>query len=304
MTLPLAIALAMALDAAFGEPGWLWRRAPHPAVLMGRAIGALDSGWNAGPHRRARGIAAVALLLAAALALGLALAALPGRWAEVIAGAVLLAQRSLSDHVTAVARALRRSLPEGRAAVGLIVSRDTGAMDAPAVARSAIESAAENLSDGVIAPLFWFALGGLPGLLAYKIVNTADSMIGYRTPRHEAFGWAAARLDDLLNLAPARLTALMLRAFGSGRWRDIAADARRHRSPNAGWPEAAMARALGVALAGPRSYDGALRDFPFVNPEGRRALTSDDIEAATRLLWKVWGLALALIIALAALLWR
>ena len=173
-------------------------------------------------------------------------------------------------------------------------------MDGPATARSAIESAAENLSDGVIAPAFWFAIGGLPGIMIYKAVNTADSMIGYRTPRHAAFGWAAARLDDLLNLVPARLTALLiwLTAPRSATWAEIAGDALKHRSPNAGWPEAAMARALGIALAGPRSYDGRLTDFPFVNEEGRQEIGAAEVEAAVRRIWAAWGLGLALLLAI------
>jgi adenosylcobinamide-phosphate synthase len=173
-------------------------------------------------------------------------------------------------------------------------------MDDPAIARSAIESAAENLSDGIIAPAFWFLIGGLPLLLLYKITNTADSMIGYRTPKHEDFGWAAARFDDLINLIPARLTALLI-ALPYGllsQTPTIRSEARKHRSPNAGWPEAAMSRALGIALSGPRSYDGALRSFPFVNPQGRRSLGAQDIEAACRALWVTWGVFTALVFAL------
>ena len=262
--------IALLLDAVFGEPRVIWSRLPHPAVLMGRTVGQLDQAMNFGDHRRLRGAFALAFLIAGAWAIGAALAALPGHITETVVLAVLLAQRSLSDHVLAVATGLRRSLGAGQDAVGQIVSRDTAAMDAPSVARAAIESAAENLSDGVIAPLFWFVIAGLPGLLIYKIVNTADSMIGYRTPRYLEFGWAAARSDDLLNLIPARLTAMLLwlTAPGSASWPEIAADARMHRSPNAGWPEAAMARALNVSLAGPRSYNGQLTPFPFVNPEG------------------------------------
>ena len=174
-------------------------------------------------------------------------------------------------------------------------------MDGPAIARSAIESAAENLSDGVVAPAFWYLVLGLPGLLLYKITNTADSMIGYRTPRHEAFGWAAARLDDVLNWIPARLTALLI-ALPHGVLRDwpaIARDARRHRSPNAGWPEAAMARALDIALAGPRSYDGRLTDFPWVHPEGNRNPGPERIDAAVAVLWRAWRLIFAGVIVLA-----
>ena len=289
----MTLLLALLLDAALGEPRALWDRWPHPAVLMGRAVAWADRRLN--DDTRLAGVLALALLLAGAVALGLALAALPGGIAEVLVGAVLLAQRSLADHVSAVARALRLSVPEGRRAVAMIVGRDTAAMDEAAVARAAIESAAENFSDGVVAPALWFAVAGLPGLLAYKLVNTADSMIGHRTPRHERFGWAAARLDDLMNLIPARLSALLLWLTGPrGAWREIAADARRHRSPNAGWPEAAMARVLGVALSGPRSYHGERRDVPWVHPEGRRAIGAAEVEAAVRALWRAWAILLAL----------
>ncbi|WP_297768645.1 adenosylcobinamide-phosphate synthase CbiB [uncultured Roseovarius sp.] len=283
----------MLLDAVLGEPRWLWQRLPHPAVLMGRAVGWCDHTFNRGEARRARGIAAMTGLAALALGLGWVLAQF-GPAVEIICAAILLAQRSLVDHVAAVARDLRISLGDGRRAVAQIVGRDTREMGPDDVARAAIESAAENFSDGVIAPVIWFLLGGLPGLLLYKITNTADSMIGYRTPRHEAFGWAAARFDDLLNLIPARVTAgLILATHGLwSAWRMVATEARQHRSPNAGWPEAAMARALGVALSGPRSYHGELRDFPYVNGTGRHAIGESEILAACRALWRVWAAAL------------
>ena len=294
--------LALLLDAALGEPRWLWDRAPHPAVLMGRAVEALDAGLNRGRARRLKGALAALILCGGAALIGAAIAALPlGPLWEALAAAILLAQRSLVDHVRAVCAALRRSLPEGRAAVALIVGRDTGAMDAPAIARAAIESAAENLSDGVVAPAFWFAVAGLPGMLAYKALNTADSMIGHRTPRHERFGWAAARADDAANLVPARLTALAIAAL-HGRlrdWSEIKAEARRHRSPNAGWPEAAAARALGVALSGPRSYARRMTDQPWVNPGGRRDLGPEAIDAACALLWRTWAAGTALVAAMA-----
>ena len=295
-------AAALLLDAALGEPRWLWHRLPHPAVLMGRCVGALDATLNQGRARRLRGVGAVVLLVVGAATVGWILQQ-AGWLIEWLAAAILMAQRSLVDHVSAVARGLRRSPAEGRNAVAMIVSRDTPGMSAPQVARSAIESASENLSDGVVAPLFWLILCGLPGLMIYKVVNTADSMIGYRTPRHEAFGWAAARLDDVLNLAPARLTALLIAALTDGlsRWPEIAADARRHRSPNAGWPEAAMARALNVALAGPRSYDGQMRDFPFVPPAGRHGIGAAEIDRAVVILWRVWAALLAIALAVAPL---
>lgn len=295
---------AMLLDAALGEPKWLWSRAPHPAVLMGRAIGWLDQHWNHGGQRRLKGVAAMSLLGVGALGLGAVLHALPDAGLiEIAVVAILLAQRSLVDHVAAVARGLRDGLPEGRRMVARIVGRDTAAMDGPAIARAAIESAAENLSDGVIAPLFWYLVGGLPGLLLYKITNTADSMIGHRTLRHEEFGWAAARFDDLLNLIPARLTALLLGLahlrFDAGPI--ILRDAPLHRSPNAGWPEAAMAVTLGLSLSGPRSYHGEMRSFPWVYPEGRRDPGPTEIDAACTALWRAWGLMLGLTALLALL---
>ncbi|WP_299968105.1 adenosylcobinamide-phosphate synthase CbiB [uncultured Roseobacter sp.] len=292
---------ALALDALLGEPYWLWSRLPHPAVLMGRLIGALDARFNRGTGRKLKGIACVLLLITIGGAIGWGLSLL-GPLVQLLCAAILLAHGALVQHVADVAAGLRRALPDGRTMVARIVSRDTRSMDEAAVARAAIESGAENLSDGVIAPAFWFALAGLPGLVIYKMVNTADSMIGYRTPRHADFGWAAARLDDLLNLAPARLTALLI-ALPAGVLDigGIRRDARLHRSPNAGWPEAAMSRAIGVALAGPRAYDGAMRDFPFVNTNGRRELGPLDIDASIAMLWRAWA-GFAALCALAAVL--
>lgn len=293
---------ALLLDAALGEPRTIWSRWPHPAVLMGRAVGWMDTRLNQGESRRARGVLAMAALGLGAILLGNLIHALPDfGLIEVLLVAILLAQKSLVEHVRAVGDGLRMSIGEGRRAVARIVGRDTAAMDQPAIARAAIESAAENLSDGVIAPAFWYLLGGLPGLLLYKITNTADSMIGHRTPRHEAFGWAAARLDDLLNLIPARLTAALI-ALAHGR-RDAAGpilrDAPLHRSPNAGWPEAAMAVVLNTALSGPRSYNGQMRDFPWVFPEGGRNPGPAQIDLACRALWRAWGLMLAIVAVLA-----
>ncbi|SFO86167.1 adenosylcobinamide-phosphate synthase CbiB [Tranquillimonas alkanivorans] len=302
MTHAGALALALLIDALLGEPRWVWDRYPHPAVLMGRAVAALDRSLNHGENRKARGVLALASLAVPAWVLGGFFAALPFGWlVEIVAAAILLAQRSLVDHVRDVANALRISLGEGRRAVARIVGRDTAGMDASAVSRAAIESAAENFSDGVIAPAFWFLLLGLPGLLVYKIVNTADSMIGYRTPRYAEFGWASARFDDLLNWVPARLTAALLALAhpSSNAWPVIRRDAGLHRSPNAGWPEAAMAAVLGAALSGPRSYHGEVRDYPYVHPEGRRALGPDDIEAAVRVLWRGWLLTFGIVTALA-----
>ncbi|MFN7596100.1 MAG: adenosylcobinamide-phosphate synthase CbiB [Cereibacter sp.] len=293
---------ALLLDAAFGEPNWLWSRLPHPAVVMGRAVGWLDAKLNRGENRKAKGVLALLVLVLGAGLAGAAIASLPdGGLLEVLAAAILLAQRSLVDHVRAVGDALRLSLSDGRRMVARIVGRDTTALDEAGVARAAIESAAENLSDGVVAPALAFLVFGLPGLMIYKITNTADSMIGHRTARHEQFGWAAARFDDLLNWIPARLTAaLILLAHGRFDPAPVLRDGPLHRSPNAGWPEAAMAVVLDVALSGPRSYNGVMTAFPWVWPEGHADPGPDQIDAACTALWRAWAglLGLACLVAL------
>ena len=241
---------------------------------------------------------AVLLLVAGTLIIGVGIEAAlrPFSWAGLVVTALLasslLAQRSLGRHVRDVADALEHGgLAQGRQAVSMIVGRDPDRLDEPAVCRAAIESLAENFSDGVTAPAVWLAVGGLGGGLAYKAINTADSMIGHRTPRHEAFGWAAARLDDLVNLPASRLTALLVIAAAlvtpgadaRGAWRAVRRDARHHRSPNAGWPEAAMAGALGLALAGPRVYGGVVVADAEMGAGGRRDATPADIRRALRL---------------------
>lgn len=304
MTTTLVVLIfAMLLDALLGEPKWLWSRLPHPAVLMGRLVGALDTRLNTGANRKRQGILAVGVLVLVGLVLGWCLS-LFGPIVSCIVAAILIAQNSLCSHVMDVANGLRSSLKDGRKAVAMIVSRDTDDMTGPQVARSAIESGAENFSDGVIAPVFWFLVGGLPGIIIYKLVNTADSMIGYRTEKYEQFGWAAARLDDVLNVIPARLSSALI-AMVTGHWREgdaVAKDAGLHRSPNAGWPEAAMARAIGVALAGPRSYDGEMRSFPWVNTDGSKSSSARDVAQSVTVLWKAWGAVVVLLVAFAALL--
>ncbi|MEP2716793.1 adenosylcobinamide-phosphate synthase CbiB [Pseudophaeobacter sp.] len=292
--------LALILDALLGEPAWLWSRLPHPAVLMGNCVSWLETRLNTGASKRAKGLLASAALVGLGLALGWLLS-LFGPMVEIVVAAVLLAQRSLVEHLRAVATGLAQSLAKGQQAVAMIVSRDTAGMTGPQVARSAIESGSENMSDGVVAPAFWFLLGGLPGLLAYKMINTGDSMIGYRNTRFEEFGWATARLDDLVNLIPARLTGLMMALVGGGLrdWPEIARDAAKHRSPNAGWPEAAMARALGLSLAGPRSYDGEMRQFPWVNAPGAKSISGPAILRCCEILWQTWAMGVALLVAFA-----
>ena len=302
MSTATLLCIALVLDALLGEPKWLWSRVPHPAVLMGKAVGYLDQRLNQGGSRKAKGVLTAVALVIGGWILGHVIAFF-GWLPTVLVAAMLLAQRSLADHVKDVADALRVSLGDGRRSVAKIVGRDTADMDEASVSRSAIESAAENLSDGVIAPAFWFLIAGLPGLLVYKAINTADSMIGYRTDTYRDFGWAAARFDDLLNWVPARITGVLIAVThaGLGAFSDIREDASLHRSPNAGWPESAMARALNVALSGPRIYDGQRQDYPFVHDFGRKNIDANDIDAAVSALWRSWGAMLAIIFLLALL---
>ena len=308
---------ALLLEAAAGYPDFVYRRIGHPVTWIGALLATLEATFNrptAPPAwRRILGILALALLLAAAIAITvLALAILPhdrlGTAVTVLIASSLLAQRSLHDHVQAVADALQtQGLGAGRTAVSMIVGRNPDSLDEAGVARAAIESLAENFSDGIVAPAFWMAIAGLPGAVAYKATNTADSMIGHRTPRYAAFGWAAARLDDLVNLPASRLAALFLvlgalltGASPRGALRAIRDDARRHRSPNAGWPEAAMAGALGLQLAGPRVYGDTLVDDAFMG-SGRRDATAADITQALRI-YKAACATQALLLLLAILL--
>lgn len=300
----MILAIAMLLDAVMGEPDWLWSRIPHLAVLMGRLIEALEKRYNTGPERRLKGVALIAGLGVGAGLAGWLIAEL---WfvAEILAVAILLAQRSLADHTADVARALSLSVAEGRRAVARVVGRDTAALQSPEIARAAIESAAENLSDAVVAPVFWYLVAGLPGLLCYKVINTADSMIGYRTERYAEFGWAAARLDDLVNLIPARLSALLVLVSHNrvDALRAVFREAPKHRSPNAGWPEAAVAHVLNIALSGPRAYHGEMRDYPFVNATGKREIGPTEICATVDLLWRVWLWLLGIAIILGLMGW-
>jgi adenosylcobinamide-phosphate synthase len=313
--------LALLADAALGYPDRLFARIGHPVSWLGRLIDALDRSWNrpelTPASRRRHGVAALAILVATALAAAaLAQAALVHVLGSLgivplgILGSSLIAQRSLHDHVAAVAVGLGRGLPEGREAVSRIVGRDPQSLDEAGVARAAIESLAENFSDGVVAPALYMAVAGLPGAALYKAVNTADSMIGHRTPRHAAYGWAAARLDDAVNLPASRLSALLLVAAAAlvpdcrarGALRSIRSDARLHRSPNAGWPEAAMAGALGLRLAGPRVYGGVAVEDHWMG-DGRAEADRGDILRALRV-YRVACLLLAGSIAgLLALVW-
>ena len=303
--------MAMAIDAVLGWPEQLFRIAGHPVTWLGRLIDGVDTAWNrdSAPPTFRRTAGAIATLLVIALPTGLAWivqAQLTTGWGHILVAGILawplVALRSLHDHLTAVAHPLQSEDIEGaRSAVSRIVGRDPASLDEAGIARASIESLAENASDGVIAPVFWGAVFGLPGIVGYKIINTLDSMIGHRTPRHEAFGWAAARIDDLANFIPARLTGFMfavLSARPGNAMSCMMRDARRHRSINAGWPEAAMAGALGVRLSGPRVYHDRLADEPWLN-EGARDPLAADIERGLKLYRRTMLLTTAVLVILA-----
>lgn len=307
MAEPVALT-ALALDAAFGWPGALYRRVGHPVGLFARIIAGCEARWNRAAsgfaRRRALGVLTLVLLLLVAGGLGLGLqhlllSTLSGwGWIGVaILAWPALAQRSLFDHVRAVGERIDAGdLIGARSAVSMIVGRDTAALDEAGVSRAAIESLAESFCDGVAAPLFWLLLLGLPGVWAYKAVNTADSLIGHREERWRAFGWAAARLDDLANWIPARLAGVLICLAGGGGWRILQRDARKHASPNAGWPEAAMAGALGLRLAGPIAYDGVMQGKSWIG-DGTGEASGAAVDRALAvylraclLLWLIAGL--------------
>lgn len=287
---PVAL-LALVLDAVLGWPAALYRRIGHPVGMFARIIGACEKLWNRPEQsdtlRRIGGIVTVLALVAVAGGGGFLIERLLMRWLGADAWLAIgvlafpaLAQRSLFDHVRPVANALERGdLPAARTAVGMIVGRDTQVLDESGVSCAAIESLAESFCDGVAAPLFWLLLLGLPGVWAYKAINTADSMIGHREEPWRLFGWAAARTDDVLNLIPARIAGLVLCLVAPGGWRTLWRDAGKHASPNAGWPEAAMAGALGVRLAGPIAYDGVMHEKPWIG-SGATTATASDIRRA------------------------
>ena len=285
--------LALGLDAWLGWPHRLYRRIGHPVTWIGALIGWCDARWNRGDPaaRRRAGIGTVVLVIAASALPAVIIAGLlPAGHAGALLTAILawpfLAVRSLHDHVAAVADPLARGETDAaRAAVAMIVGRDPAQLEQAGIARAAIESLAENTSDGVIAPLFWGVLLGLPGIVAYKAINTMDSMIGHRTLRHTDFGRAAARLDDVANWVPARLTGALFCLVAPAPRATFTAmrrDAPHHRSPNAGWPEGAMAAALGVRLSGPRSYAGGISAEPWLNA-GAPDPDGSDVQRALRL---------------------
>jgi adenosylcobinamide-phosphate synthase len=313
MSLSLAL-VAGVVEAGVGYPDIVYRTIGHPVTWMGRLIAWADERWNSEhdspDQQRTRGIALVVALLAISLFVGVLISQLfqsflPSFLAVVpiaILASSLLAQRSLHDHVEAVAAALDQSVERGRQAVSMIVGRDTEELSEAGVGRAAIESLAESFSDGVVAPMFWLTFAGLSGGIAYKAINTADSMIGHKTEKYIDFGWAAARTDDVLNWLPARLSVLWLVLAavvvpGASPWRALTVawrDARLHESPNAGWPEAAMAGALGVRLMGPRSYDGVVVNNEWMG-DGRVFIRISDIRTALRLYRTACGIQLGVL---------
>jgi adenosylcobinamide-phosphate synthase len=308
--------LALLIERLVGYPQPLFRLISHPVVWIGWLIEWFERGLNQGDNRRLKGVFMLALLLGTGLAVSLLIIAVTRRIPfgfvlEALLASTLLAQKSLGFAVKAVADGLGVSLEKGRVAVSGIVGRDIEELDEAGVSRAAIESLAESSSDGVIAPLFWLMIFGLPGIVLYKAINTADSMVGHRNERYEEFGWASAKLDDMVNWIPARLTALLVaaaslligrRADAGEALRTALRDAKKHASPNAGWPEAAFAGALGLSLGGTRAYQGEIHDLPAFG-DGRRDLGSVDILNSLVLYWALLNLTLGVTVALGLGLW-
>ena len=294
--------LALLIDRSIGDPDWIWRKVPHPVAAFGAGIKWFETRFNrksmSSRRRKWFGITTILVLLLVTFIIGLFIHSFllqlgfTGIIIEALVASIFIAQKSLVDHVGKVEKAFKQgSLAEARGAVSLIVGRETKNLDESAVCRAAIESLAENSSDGVVAPVFWYLILGLPGLFCYKLVNTADSMIGYKNERFKDFGWASARLDDVVNFIPARLTAFIViltsgifinREAATKAIEVVRKDARHHHSPNAGFPECAFAGALDVKLLGPRIYSGKAVDEPFQNESGKMA-GPDDIYRAIRL---------------------
>lgn len=295
---PLILLLfAMGIEAYIGEAAFVFNRIKHPIAIIGSVIGFFDDKLNRARRpeidRAIRGACVVVIMVAGTGSIGygvmwLTLHTTWGWVLEALLIVTMIAARGLYDAVARVGTGLEMGgLEGGRAAVRHIVGRDPKSLDAPAIARAAIESLAENFSDAVVAPVFWYVLLGFPGIIVYKTVNTMDSMIGHRTARHRAFGFTAARLDDALNAIPARLSAVIITmaaafvptANPKAAITTAARDARKHRSFNAGWPEGAVAGALGLALAGPRNYGGEVVNDHWMG-DGRARATPKDVQRA------------------------
>jgi len=293
--------IALILDYLIGDPNKVWSKIPHPAVIMGKLISWFDYNFNFGSALKFKGIFAIFSLSIMACLIGQFIHLLPDYGLiELLITTILLAHNSLVKHVKDVLIGLNNSLNEGRNAVACIVGRQTKNLDESNVSRAAVESAAENFSDAVIAPIFWYLLLGLPGLFLYKMTNTADSMIGYKSEKYLLFGFGAAKFDDLMNWIPSRICGTLMCAayLSKSNFLIMLKDAKLHASPNAGWPEAAMASILNVALAGPRSYHGKLTDYEFINSSGRHDMDKTDINDALKVLNRSW-LILIIIVSIA-----
>lgn len=316
----LILLAAICLDRLVGDPPWLWQRVPHPVVLFGKAIDLFETRLNRTTFtpegRRLNGVVTIIALLVASVVVGQFMATIFrhlgvfGLFLEVVVVAIFLAQKSLGDHVQAVVDGLlTQGLEGGRQAVSMIVGRDPKTLDEAGVSRAALESLSENFADGVVAPALWYAIAGLPGILAYKMLNTADSMIGHKNDRFRDFGWASARLDDLANWPAARLSAAFIafaatvRLGGAAGRRSFSAalrDSGLHRSPNSGWPEAAMAGALDLQLAGPRIYGGVRVSEPMMHASGRNEAGPRDIHSGIHVFYTACTI-MAAVVALPAL---
>jgi adenosylcobinamide-phosphate synthase len=295
--------IALCIDRLFGWPDFLFRRFSHPVVGIGQLISFFErnlnkTGWSSS-LRMATGLLTLIFLMTGLTILGfLIVLAIPAGTLGILVTSFLvwpfIAAKSLADHVKAVAEPLKTNdLPSARQAVSMIVGRNSDNLGSNDIARAALESLAENTSDGVTAPLFWGVLLGFPGVLIYKFVNTADSMIGYKSERYRDFGWASARFDDLINYIPARLTSLIYAIISRNTLKVLRItlrDASQHRSPNAGWPETSVAASIGVKLSGPRIYDGIKTNDPWLNSDGRNP-TGHDLFSGLRLfdhfLWAI-----------------
>lgn len=297
---------AILLDALFGDPPRLWSRIPHPVALAGRIIARADARFNRGRHRALRGGILVALLALAAAAAGGLVAMIPDHGLLEAAGAaILIAHGSLMRRLWAVRRGFAEGIEAARGAVARLTARDIHDLDESGVARAAIEAGAEGFLDDLVAPAFWFLLLGLPGLAVYRVVQTADSLIGHVDERHVDFGRFAAALKHRMGWIPARIAGglIMIAALRQSAGDVMLSDASLHVTPNSGWPEAAMAGALGIATSGPRVYDGEVTDDPWINGRARRALTQRDLRRAIWLLWRAWGVLVLILAGVAWLTW-
>lgn len=314
VALPVA-AIALLIERLFGYPNGVQAWLGHPVEWMGSIIGWLDRTLNTGDTRKLRGVLALltitVITLAITVPIALALRTHENGWiGEALLASTLLSQKSLEDHVRAVEAGLKNSIKAGREAVSHIIGRDPKALDASGVSKGALECLAENMSDGVLAPVFWMLIAGLPGIALYKAINTADSMIGYKSDKYFEFGWASAKADDVANLIPARFTGWLIalaagfssKLSGRNAVRAMASTAPNHISPNAGWPEAALAGALDIRLGGPRSYQGRKVDLPWMG-DGRPKLKREDIGDGLRLYNTGLNILMALIVIASIMSW-